>query len=357
LRIRTLAAAAAILAVAPATAAADTATVGVGGAVAGKPQIDLQGFYPGVASIHVGDTVHLAFGSFHAVHVLPNGVPALPLIVPVGGTFAPQNDAAGNPFWWGGAVPALQINPDVAAPSASAVFDGTTPIGTGLPTGFPFAKDVSFTTAGTFRLVCDLHPQMQGLVRVLPAGAPIPSAERQAARGARQLARDARHAVALDARLSADHGDRHSKRDDDHRGARRAIAGTGTSRFSLNAFYPASAKVRVGQSITWSWLGVNEVHTLTFGPEAVIAPIEQTLLGGPGGPTLNPLGALPTEPPGAPVVHSTNVHGDGLLGSGIVRDNPGGPPNTFTVKFTEAGTFTFDCLIHNGMSGTVTVTN
>jgi plastocyanin len=152
------------------------------------------------------------------------------------------------------------------------------------------------------------------------------------------------------------HGDRHSKRDDDHRGARRAIAGTGTSRFSLNAFYPASTRIRVGRSITWL-LGVNEVHTLTFGPEAVIAPIVQTLLGRPGGPTLNPLGALPTEPPSGPVVHSTNVHGDGLLGSGIVRDNPGGPPNTFTVKFTQAGTFTFDCLIHNGMSGTVTVTN
>ena len=58
---------------------------------------------------------------------------------------------------------------------------------------------------------------------------------------------------------------------------------------------------------------------------------------------------------GAPVVHTADVHGNGLLGAGIIPDPAGAAPNTFMAQFNSPGVFTYRCLIHDGMTGTVTV--
>jgi plastocyanin len=74
----------------------------------------------------------------------------------------------------------------------------------------------------------------------------------------------------------------------------------------------------------------------------------------PPGTPANPIGALPTDP-APPFVHTDTVHGNGLLGAGIVPDPGGAPPNTFMAQFNTPGVFTYRCLIHDGMTGTVTV--
>ena len=129
--------------------------------------------------------------------------------------------------------------------------------------------------------------------------------------------------------------------------------GAGTKRFSLLRFYPADTTVKAGDSVTWKWTGFNEIHTVTFAPDDVLAALAASLF---GPVTIDPVGGLPTEAPGAPVVHSATVHGNGLLGSGIVPDPGYNPPNKWTVQFTTPGDFNYVCLIHQGMAGVVHVT-
>jgi plastocyanin len=226
---------------------------------------------------------------------------------------------------------------------------------------------VTFTTPGTFRMVCEIHPFMGGTVKVVDAGAEVRSFAKQVKKGAKQLRKDAKAAKKLDRKLSRNkhHGDdrKHGRKgghgDDDHRGdnhkAKKAVvrAGAGTKRFSLLRFYPAETTVKAGGSVTWKWTGFNEIHTVTFAPDDVLAALTASLF---AGPTIDPVGGLPTEAPGAPVVHSATVHGNGLLGSGIVPDPGYDPPNKWTVQFTTPGDFNYVCLIHEGMTGVVHVT-
>jgi plastocyanin len=370
-RIARLAAiAGASLFVLPAVAAADNLPVQVGGEVAGKPWIDLQGIYPKKPVVHVGDTIAFSIVGFHTIAVLPNGVDPLPVIVPTGGKFPATNDAAGNPFWWGGVVDAVGFNGALFAPTPTT-FDGSAMV----HSGGPAPVTVTFTTAGKFRLACEIHPFMTGTVKVVDATDDedeVRPFAKQVKKGMKQLREDAKDAQKLDRKLSRnkqhdgdrkhgrkgghgddDHGD-HGHHGDNHKAKKAVVrAGAGTKRFSLLRFYPADTTVRVGDSVTWKWTGFNEIHTVTFAPDDVLAALSASLF---AGPTIDPVGGLPTEAPGAPVVHSATVHGNGLLGSGIVEDPGYNPPNKWTVQFTTAGDFNYVCLIHEGMTGVVHVT-
>ena len=65
----------------PAVASADNLAVQVGGEVTNKPWIDLQGIYPKMPVVHVGDTIDFSIVGFHTIAVQPNGSDVLPLIV------------------------------------------------------------------------------------------------------------------------------------------------------------------------------------------------------------------------------------------------------------------------------------
>ena len=202
---------------------------------------------------------------------------------------------------------------------------------------------------------------MDATVKVVDQGTKVRRFAKQVKEGAKQLRKDAKKAQKLDRKLSRNkqHGDndKHGRKHghgDNHKAKKAVVrAGAGTKRFSLLRFYPADTTVKAGGSVTWKWTGFNEVHTVTFGPDDVLAGLAASLF---AGPSLDPVGGLPTEAPGAPVVHSDVVHGNGLLGSGIVPDPGYDPPNTWTVQFTTPGDFNYVCLIHEGMAGVVHVT-
>jgi plastocyanin len=340
----------------PAVASADTLAVQVGGEVQGKPWIDLQGIYPKKPVVHVGDSIDFSIVGFHTIAVQPNGSTVLPIVAPTGGTFAPQSDANGDPFWWAlpPGVPAFGLNAAVFTPTGTT-FDGTALV----HSGGPAPLSVTFTAPGTYQLACEVHPFMRGTVRVVGTGVHVRHFAKQEKKGMRQLRKDAKRAQKLDKRLTKrankhhGHGRSHGHKNKvmDHVSVR---TGAGTTRFSLLRFYPMDATVKVGGTVTWKWTGFNEVHTVTIAPQNVLDDLDATLFGPPGAPA-NPVGALPTEPPGSPNVHSATVHGNGLLGAGIVRDPGFAPPNTFTAQFTTPGVFTYECLIHDGMTGTITV--
>jgi len=119
-----------------------------------------------------------------------------------------------------------------------------------------------------------------------------------------------------------------------------AAAGTSTpdEAVQVNAFLPRSLTVDVGDSITWT-VKSGEFHTVTFPsgaePPPFIVPIG-------GVPQLNPDAVAPS---GGPAYDGSGLTNSGLLFGG----------QQFTLDFTKAGTYSFLCLIHAGMAGTVHV--
>jgi plastocyanin len=119
-----------------------------------------------------------------------------------------------------------------------------------------------------------------------------------------------------------------------------AAAGTSTrdEAVQVNAFLPKNLTVDVGDSINWT-VKSGEFHTITFPsgtePPPFIVPIN-------GVPQINPAAAAPS---GGPTYDGSAFANSGLLFGG----------QQFSLGFTKAGTYSFLCLIHAGMAGTVHV--
>jgi len=111
-----------------------------------------------------------------------------------------------------------------------------------------------------------------------------------------------------------------------------------------------------------SW-AINGFHTVSFlakgqtPPPLIIPaignPISRQLdaasasfwFNGQPNQVINPVTASPSG--------GKTYKGSGFLNSGL--PSPSGPPAPFVVKFTKAGTYTFNCLVHPGMKGVVQV--
>jgi plastocyanin len=340
-------AAAAIAVLAPSAAGAATHTVFVGGdgvARNAPKQFSPNAFLRNTVTIHVGDTVRWRFRGFHTVTVPARGKqpPAFALPSPtqkVSGVL----DPAGVPFWFNGVLPTLGVNPRVAAPTRGATYTGSSFRNSGLPAGRNPQYRLRFTRAGTFTYFCAVHPGMRGRVRVVSARRRIPT-EAQNARAAtdelNSLVRQARQTAAQPAKgpLTVDLG--------------RAPAGR---RFTINAFFPSTINVRVGQTVQFTMAGQNpnEIHTVTLGP---LTRAQLPFVDNRG--NINPEDAYPSDPPQAFPPYTGVNHGVGFLNRGLHDNDAATPtiPNASTVTFAAPGTFQLKCLVHDGMDATVTVT-
>src|SRR5882724_7402703 len=134
---------------------------------------------------------------------------------------------------------------------------------------------------------------------------------------------------------------------------------TRIAHLDMNGFFPSTTRVHVGDSISFA---INGFHTVTFLSGATAPPLiipDETLpiagkldaggtafwFNGQPSQVINPAVQLPAG--------GSEYSGEGTVNSGL--PNPEGPPAPFVVKFTKAGTFTSDCLVHPGMKGTVKV--
>ena len=71
-------------------------------------------------------------------------------------------------------------------------------------------------------------------------------------------------------------------------------------------------------------------------------------------PVLDPRAAYPSDV--TPVTYGPSTHGNGFWSSGVLDTAKATPqPPSSTVTFGSPGTYTYYCLIHPFMSGTVTV--
>jgi plastocyanin len=116
-------------------------------------------------------------------------------------------------------------------------------------------------------------------------------------------------------------------------------AGFGTGTVSGNAYGPGEVTVPVGTSITWI-INSDEPHTVTFGqgPEGVPPP---------GWPSTFDVEPIPFQPIDLGEVEHDS---DAFINTDVIFKG-----STVTITMTEEGTFSYNCVIHPGMTGHVNV--
>jgi plastocyanin len=298
---------------------------------------DINAFFNKKTTINVGDTVSFQLHGFHTIDIPAKGGSALPLFVP--GPTATGNDFSGNPFWWSGKLPSVGFNPALLAGSKGRTYNGSKRLDTGLPLGKPTPFKIKFTKAGTYKYFCDVHPGMVGTVVVKPAGKPIPTAAQDAAAQVKQITAAVKAAKkAAVAKVPAD---------------TISLGKSGPGGVELFGMFPSSLTVSAGTTVTFSMSKRSfETHTATFGDTSTL----KALAKGFESPQLPAQGVYPSDPPGT-ITESLTSHGNGFANTGALDHDSATAqilPSS-QIKFTQAGTYHFICLIHPFMHGTIIV--
>lgn len=307
--------------------------------------IGFNSLQPSTVTVHKGDKVAFTILGFHTVVIPKVGATVPGLIAPSTQLNPATNDPAGQPYWWGGTTPILQVNVPAVAPSGGTVANGRKTVNSGLVDGDAPKFTVSFPKVGTYQIRCAVHPFMKGTVKVVNGPGATNAALK--ARGANEQAQQLATVKAI------------VKKADKATGPVVAI-GPGNRKAESFSFNPANRTVPAGTAVTFSMDNGNEVHTVTFGPKPfVIGNVAKNFF--PSSPTsldLGSEGAYPSNPPAAGVPSLTpTTHGNGFLNSGILADKGTVPntPSSFTVTFPVAGTYQYHCIVHPEMQGTITV--
>jgi plastocyanin len=340
----------------PAGALAATKTVTAGPPLKAPPKgvpeySDITMYFPSKVTIREGDSVKWNFAGFHNV-LFPGKAKAPALVIADPSTpVKDAKDAAGALFWFNGQAN-LFINPKVAFPESDGVVDKNSADNSGLPLsdGPPEPFTAKFTRTGTYTYVCSVHPLMKGKVTVVKKNRKVPSARQDKRTVAKQLAKALKTL----------------KQKDKFKGPSGAnvLIGNDTKDISLLAYYPKAKTVKTGETVRFKMSApTNEIHTVTFGPEAYNKGLADTFFGPePGAYSLpprllvNPVAAYPSDPPTGPIAYNGATHGNGFLNSGVLDADAKSPQAAEAAYvFTKAGTYTYYCLVHGAeMKGTIT---
>ena len=225
--------------------------------------------------------------------------------------------------------------PDPANVTSPVIWDGVSPINSGLIFGSPSAPpsfEVTFTQPGTYQYFCVIHPFMTGTVTVVDSG-PVDTQDDLDARGEAEYAAAIGPLKALAAQRAAQDVQIQEKGD----GTKKYtfLVGGETENGDVQQFFPAVARIEMGDTVEW----VNEgftPHTVTFGA---------------------PPAGLPPDPfAWGRIAPSDTFDGTGFWNSGIIgQPYPDG--TSFSMTFSTEGTFNYYCVLHEsqGMRGTVIV--
>jgi plastocyanin len=297
---------------------------------------DINAFFRTRTTIHVGDTVSFKFRGFHTVDLPGKAGTSLPLIVP-GSTVATGNDAAGNPFWFSGHVPAVGFNPALLARSKATTYNGSTRLVSGLGQSKPF--NIKFTKTGSFKFYCDVHPGMVGTIVVKSKSATIPTAKQDTAAADAQVTADVKAAKALPkTKIPSDTV---------------SLGETAPGGVELFAMFPATLTVNAGTTVTFQMSKKSfETHTATFGPKSYLAPLAASFAG-----AISATAVFPSDPPVQPITLTPTSHGNGFANTGALDTDAASKqvPSSSQIDFTTPGTYRFECLIHTNMVGTIVV--
>jgi len=348
-------AAALVTLVVPASAMARTVDAWAGSpgkAPSGTPKsAELNLFFPATLRIHAGDSVRFRNNEFHTATFLGKGAKAAALFTPdpTGATYSGINDAQGNPFYFDGKTKFIYNLAAFGPAGSTTIGDGKThssgaygkPLGRASVT-FRFPK------AGSYTVVCLVHPGMRGKVIASSKGKKVPNAADVKAAVARESGRGYASAKAASQRKPP---------------ANTVYAGIG-DKATLLAFLPAKVTVKVGSSVDFIERSSSEVHNMVFGPKDYVEKFGNDtdfLPQGPGKPNqVTPVDIYGTDPPGAggAWTYDGANHGNGFFVTPVIDKQPGGPlANSSRITFTKAGTYHYFCALHGPeMAGDVIVT-
>ena len=341
-----LATAVAALCALAAGAAAKTKVVYAGGPASFQKSLQSTGgsvdsFLIDKVTINACDTVvwngASLSGGFHTVDIPKLGGEDLPLVTATGKTVHGVLDAAGNPFWFNDKVPELGFNTKLFGPSGGNVYNGTTRIDSGLPLSpKPHNFAVKFTTPGTYKFFCDVHPGMFGFVVVKAKGKAVPTAAQDAATLKAEERRDTAEATAV-LRSKVPHNSV-------------SLGLSAANGVEILGMFPAVLHVKKGTTVKFFMpKGSREQHTATFGPKSYLGPLSKSFQG----PAPAPQAVYPSDPR---IVLTPASHGNGFANVGVLDQDPSTPlkPSS-AITFAKPGKYHFVCLIHPFMHGTIVV--
>jgi plastocyanin len=187
---------------------------------------------------------------------------------------------------------------------------------------------------------------MTGVVDVRPRGRSVHTARRDARTVRRQIARDLTIAKGLPKiPLTAGTVD---------------VGVAGARGVEWFGMHPARVTVPVGTTLRFRKSpGSYEDHTATFGPGLPGAKPQSyvgRLSASFQSPVFDPRAYYPSEPAGSLATLTPALHGNGFWNSGLMDSGPATPmPDSASVTFGVAGTYSYFCLLHTFMRGTVVV--
>jgi plastocyanin len=343
---------------APAAAQAATKTVDMGVPLASQKAFnnansDVNDFVPHGTTIHVGDKIKFVATGFHTLDLPAKGKAPFPLIIPTANNVSGSNDAAGNPFWFNGR-PILTFSPTLLkfAFGKKLTYSGKQHIESGLPVA-PKPKPISvkFTKAGKYTFFCNIHAGMKGTVKVVSKRKAVPSKKKDKAALQKQLSRDLKAAQAL-----AKNPVSGAQANNDV-----SVGASAAGGVEFFGFAPSSTNIPAGTTLRFHISSKSlDIHTATTGPgdpnadpNSYLGKLAATYQG--AGP-FDPIATYPSEQPGSPPATLTStLHGNGFWSTGPLSNHVAALPKDGSVKFGQAGTYNFYCLIHPFMHLTVTV--
>lgn len=280
--------------------AADEYVIRVGG---GETDIAINSFGPKQATVPVGTTVEFDWGTYAEPHTVTFGIPAGDPTVPTDGVL-----------------------------DGPVEYDGTGFISSGL-VGGPFGAgilSVTFTEAGTFQYFCVIHPPMVATITVVEDEDDADTPAEIAAASTAEFSAQMTEVKALAAQLAAKPVAVANK---PNGGKEYTVAvGLDTEDATVNRYFPKAISITTLDTIKWENLTPTP-HSITFGQLPPGDPFEEPVQV-PANNTFNGTGA----------VHS------GMLGDGMPLGT------TFSLSFSQAGTYQYYCLLHAFLDQTGSVT-
>lgn len=276
------------------------------GAAADNQAVQALAFYPSTITVDEGDSVTWTYpaGEPHTVTFLgPQSAPP------------PPND------------------PSVPASAGGTSYDGSTYTSSGFILGGG-SYTLTFPKAGTYTYYCLIHGEMVGTVTVQPKGTAYPKTVGAIATDNGPLiASDLTAGQSAVAKFPYTPGGTHLAAGISNNLGAMPFTSSSVVRFlDGDKLSDTSVTIAAGTTLTWTNLDANLPHTVTFGPA--------------GQP-------FPGMPPFSPPSGGTTYDGTTLVNSGPLF---GG--QSFSLKFTTPGTYTYHCLFHDeteNMIGTVVV--
>jgi len=358
-----------------ARAAPQTIAIGVDHTPPAGHNFEYVDFFPrsGV-KIHTGDVIDFSWSAtpdgLHTATLLKTGESpghawATHLLA------APDADDGGhqlqfNPAIGGPTFPPAGSGAPGACGSAATpcIYNGSADLNSGAnpTTGtIHFFVKVNVPAGTTVNVVCLIHPGMAGSFDVVGGSTAASTPSSVNSEAAAQASSDT--AGALTAESAAGPPIVQANADGTHTVT--LVAGTATPFVEVAEMLPAAATVTAGDTVRWVTHAIKDPHTVTFpqGNQPQTEPLPNYCEGTPDvlqtGPPGNPPCGNPTKfethlnpAPVGPTSIPTPVT---LASSGLIANPPAPYPTSYSFTFPNTGTFTYQCRIHDHMTGTLTV--